>query len=93
MRIIPALGALALLAGCATTGPSPEARVTIPSLPPSLSAPCASPVTVPTSDTNQQDVERYWATDRTSLKICAGRHAAVVASWTALQASYAGASR
>jgi hypothetical protein len=93
MRIIFAFAALVLLAGCVTTNPSPEAGVTIPSLPPSIAAPCVPPVTVPTADTDQQDVERYWATDRTSLKICAGRQAAVVASWAALQQSYAGAGR
>jgi hypothetical protein len=94
MRILLALASLALLAGCTTTqGPTPDAPVAIPALPTSLAAPCAAPVTLPVAATNQQDTERFWATDRTNLKICAGRQAAGVESYDAVRTQLAGAAK
>jgi hypothetical protein len=92
VRTLLAMFALALLAGCETTeGPSPDVGISIPGPPPSLSAPCAAPVTLPTVDTDQQDTERLWAADRTSLKICADRQTALVRGWTGMQQAYGAA--
>jgi hypothetical protein len=91
MRFILAAAALLLLAGCATTSPSSTVSIDLPALPPNISAPCASPVTLPTADTGRQDVERYWATDRTNLAKCGASHAAAVSSYEAVRAELAGA--
>ena len=88
-----ALAAALCLAACTTTGTSSTVPVNLPGPPAGLSSPCPRPVTLPTVDTDQQDSERLWATDRTDLSVCANRQAALVASWLALQQQFAGAAK
>lgn len=93
MRLIFAGVGLLALAGCATTQPSATVPIDLPALPANISAPCAAPVTLPTADTGRQDVERYWATDRTNLAKCAAAHGATVRSYDVARAELAGATR
>ena len=90
MRIILALGGVLLLAGCATTSPSSTVPIDLPALPASIAGACDRPVALPTADTGRQDVERYWARDRTALAKCAARHAGTVSYYETLQRNLAG---
>jgi len=93
MRALIALAGMLMLAGCATTDPSATAPIALPSLPASLSEPCARPAKLPGATLNAGDTERYWATDRTNLAKCADRHAAAVGNYETLRQKLAGARR
>lgn len=47
-------------------------------VPPSLTAPCAAPVTIPERNISGAEVEIGWGRDRAALRDCAQRHAALV---------------
>jgi hypothetical protein len=67
-------GLLFPLAACSGSTP---ARPVPP--PPSLTAPCAEPVWLPARDMTQAEVETFWGRDRTALRECGDKHAALVA--------------
>jgi hypothetical protein len=76
---VPILSALVLTASCASRSVEP-----IPILPPpSLTAPCAPPVSLPEGAMTQAEVEKAWGRDRSALRTCAERHQAL-ASWPQL---------
>ena len=93
MRIFLAFASVLLLAGCTTTDPSATVPIELPALPASLAASCSRPVKLPGAALDAQDTERYWATDRTNLAKCAGRHTATVTYYEALRQKLAGARR
>jgi len=71
-RLLPTLLALSsalLLTGCAASTPSASARLSLPSLPASVTS-CARPSTLPAKSMSRADVERYWARDRAALVRC-----------------------
>jgi hypothetical protein len=66
-------GLLFPLAACSGSMP---ARPVPP--PPSLAVPCAEPVRLPARDMTQAEVETAWGRDRTALRDCREKHAALV---------------
>ena len=73
LRLIPMLAASAfLLASCSASAP---VRPLPP--PPSLVAPCAPPVALPVRDVTQGEVETWWGRDRSALRECGEKHAAL----------------
>lgn len=48
--------------------------------PPSLTQPCPAPVDLPQRALNDAEVEVLWGRDRSALRACASRHAAL-AEW------------
>ena len=58
-----------LVTACAASKPSTDAGVQLPALPASMMY-CPKPVTLPTGDMTQEDVERFWGRDRLALSQC-----------------------
>ena len=58
------------LTGC---GGSTAVNVVAPPVPPSLVAPCATPVTLPERALTQAEVETLWGRDRSALRRCGGQ--------------------
>lgn len=63
-----------LLASCGVSAP---VRPLPP--PPSLVEPCAAPVALPERDVTQGEVETWWGRDRSALRACGEKHAALAA--------------
>ena len=61
-----------LLTGC---GASTSVEVLPP--PPSLIEPCALPVDLPDRALDDREIEIHWGRDRSALRACGGRHAAL----------------
>jgi hypothetical protein len=59
---------------------STSADVPRPKPPPSVTAPCASPVQLPERVLTQAEVERFWGRDRTALRAC-GDQVKALAEW------------
>ena len=71
--LIVALSALGACSGSTVSG----ARIDAP--PPSLTAPCRDPLRLPARDATQEDVERWWRSDRANLLACGDKHSGLVA--------------
>lgn len=52
-----------------------------PAIPPALQKPCAAPVALPDRDLTASEIVPLWGRDRTALKACEGRRAALVEAW------------
>ena len=65
-----------LVAACAGSAPVEVQRPAD-----SLLDACAAPVSLPTRDLTQAEVERLWGADRAALRDCGERHA-VLATWS-----------
>jgi hypothetical protein len=73
MRLLASACLLTAFAGCNSASVEPQR----PHLPPSLTQPCAAPVALPDRGLTDQEVERLWGRDRSALRACASRHAAL----------------
>ena len=71
--LVVVLSALAACSGSTVSG----ARIDAP--PPSLTAPCRDPLRLPARDATQEDVERWWRSDRANLLACGDKHSGLVA--------------
>ena len=71
-----------LVAACLALALSGCGRGDVAAPPPSLLVPCAEPVAIPARDLTGVDVEVLWGRDRSALRACASRQAAL-AWWVA----------
>lgn len=76
LKLFPPLIACLSVASCGLTRGDPA--VITP--PPSLTQPCPAPVDLPQRALNDAEVEVLWGRDRSALRACASRHAAL-AEW------------
>lgn len=74
MRTLLCLSSVSLLTACDGFSFGDPVDVRFPP-PPSLTAPCAAPVVLPSRTLSDRDVELLWGRDRGALRECGSRHA------------------
>lgn len=78
MRLGKTLGLTLLLFPLIACGGSRSVEVERPAPAPSLTLPCAAPVSLPDRGLTQGEVEVFWGRDRSALRSCGGRHGGLV---------------
>ena len=77
LRSLPLLAAVSALTACApSTGSDSPPRIDPVDL--TLTRPCERPTRLPNRDLSENEVVRFWGSDRKSLLDCANRHKAHV---------------